>query len=160
MNIYLFLCLKKIGLALFLLYIFQALYGLIIHFVKSPNRKKRPIQNYGHAVVGLGLIALALYQVWDGFSNEWSKATGRDTSKRGLKIFWIIWIVVRTARLDSANLLKAVLYLQAIGGAYVVGLALLPKQYRAEDQAARNREKALGAGSSQDDVHPMTDRRA
>jgi hypothetical protein len=50
--------------------------------------------------------------------------------------------------------------LQVLGGAYVAGLALLPKQYKAEERVVRNREKALGSGNSDDDIHPMTDRRA
>ncbi|KAG9101820.1 hypothetical protein FS749_002713 [Ceratobasidium sp. UAMH 11750] len=129
-----------IGLVLFLLYVCQVLYGLVIHLVKDPDRKRRPVQNYGHAILGLGLITLALYQVWRGFTYEWSMATGRDKPKRGVKIFWIVWIAV-------------------LGGAYVIGLALLPKQYKAEARAVRNREKPSGMAGSDDDVHPIAGRR-
>ncbi|KAG8745773.1 hypothetical protein FRC10_007034 [Ceratobasidium sp. 414] len=130
-----------IGLVLFLLYVCQALYGLVIHLVKNPNRKRRPIQNYGHAILGLGMIALSLYQVWMGLTYEWSMATGRDKPNRGVKIFWIIWIAV-------------------LGCAYVIGLALLPKQYKAEAQAVRNREKPSGKADSEEDVHPIAERRS
>lgn len=127
-----------IGLVLFLLYICQALYGLVIHLVKSPNRKKRPIQNYGHAILGLGLIILALYQVWLGFNHEWPLVTGRD-KKRGARVFWIIWIVI-------------------LGAAYVLGLGLLPKQYKSEAEAVQRREKSQALGASDDDVHPIAGR--
>ncbi|KAG9127846.1 hypothetical protein FRC07_008489 [Ceratobasidium sp. 392] len=130
-----------IGLVLFLLYVCQVLYGLVIHLVKSPDRKRRPVQNYGHAILGLGLIALALYQVWRGFTYEWSMATGRDKPKRGVNIFWIVWVAV-------------------LGGAYIIGLALLPKQYKTEAWAVQNREKPGGISGSDDDVHPMTGRRS
>lgn len=122
-----------IGLILLIIYAVQALYGYIIHVVKSPNRKRRPIQNYGHSILGLGLITLSLYQVWSGFDDEWSSATGRDQPGRGLYIFWIVWVV-------------------ALGIAYVVGLALLPKQY---DSEARSRNKSRITSTS-DDAFPMT----
>lgn len=124
-----------IGLILFILYICQALYGFIIHIVKSPNRKRRPIQNYGHAIVGLALISLALYQVWLGFNYEWSYVTGRDQPSEGVRIFWIIWVAV-------------------LGAAYVVGLALLPKQYRVESYMNPDIGK-----SSDDDVKAIPSRR-
>ncbi|QRV93576.1 cytochrome b561 domain-containing protein [Ceratobasidium sp. AG-Ba] len=129
----------SIGLVLFLLYVGQALYGYVIHKVKKANRTRRPIQNYGHAVVGLGLITLALYQVWLGFGDEWSDITGRDKPSRGLYTFWIVWIAV-------------------LGGAYLLGLALLPKQYRAEAQAVHDREKSQGTSGPYDDTHRLAER--
>ncbi|QRV75581.1 cytochrome b561 domain-containing protein [Ceratobasidium sp. AG-Ba] len=128
-----------IGLVLFLLYALQAVYGLIIHLVKSPNRRKRPIQNYGHAILGLGIMILAMYQVWLGFNEEWAKATGRTKPKRGLRIFWIVWVAI-------------------LGGAYALGLALLPKQYESEAEAVRNREKTNESGSKEE-VYPLSDHR-
>lgn len=128
-----------IGLILFVLYALQALYGYIIHRVKSPNRTKRPIQNYGHAVVGLFVIGLSLYQVWIGFDDEWSDATGRDQPGRGVYAFWIVWSAI-------------------LGGAYVLGLALLPKQYKSEAEAVKNRQKPSLPESSYDDFFPLTER--
>ncbi|QRW07746.1 cytochrome b561 domain-containing protein [Ceratobasidium sp. AG-Ba] len=122
-----------LGLVLVILYALQALYGYIIHVVKSPNRKRRPIQNYGHAVVGLAVIVLAFYQVWTGFDVEWSKSTGRDKPKHGLYLFWTVWAGV-------------------LGAAYILGLALLPKQYKTEAQAVRNREKSNETLGSKEDV--------
>jgi uncharacterized membrane protein YozB (DUF420 family) len=96
------LFLQIIGLVLFLLYVCQALYGLVIHLIKSPSRNRRPVQNYGHAILGLGLIALALYQVWLGFNEEWTKATGRNKPKQGVRIFWIVWMAVCNPHLKSS----------------------------------------------------------
>ena len=57
---------KKWGVAIFVLYIVQLLLGAVIHWVKPASwtvHKKRPIQNYLHAVFGLVIIGLAFYQV-------------------------------------------------------------------------------------------------
>ncbi|KAJ1308935.1 hypothetical protein OPQ81_004618 [Rhizoctonia solani] len=128
-----------IGLVLFLLYVCQALYGLIIHIVKSPYRRRRPIQNYGHAILGLGIIALSLYQVWLGFNEEWPSSTGRDKPAQGVRVFWVIWVAI-------------------LGGAYVIGLALLPKQYKAERYSVQDGGKNMTA--SDINVHPMSTRGA
>ncbi|CAE6534507.1 unnamed protein product [Rhizoctonia solani] len=128
-----------VGLVLFLLYVCQALYGLIIHLVKNPYRRRRPIQNYGHAILGLGVIALSLYQVWLGFNHEWPSATGRDKPGQGWRTFWIIWVVI-------------------LGGAYIIGLSLVPKQYRAERYAVQDGGKNMT--SSDINVHPMSTRGA
>ncbi|KAF8742844.1 Homocysteine S-methyltransferase, partial [Rhizoctonia solani] len=130
-----------IGLVLFLLYVCQALYGLIIHIVKDPYRRRRPAQNYGHAILGLAIIALSLYQVWLGFNHEWPSTTGRDRPAQGLRTFWIIWVVV-------------------LGAAYIIGLALLPKQYKAERYAVQDGGKNVGYSASDVNVHPMSTRGA
>ena len=57
---------KKWGLAIFILYFVQLSLGGLIHYVKPRSftvDKKRPLQNYFHAVFGLLIIALAFYQV-------------------------------------------------------------------------------------------------
>ncbi|CAE6420825.1 hypothetical protein RSOLAG1IB_03757 [Rhizoctonia solani AG-1 IB] len=128
-----------IGLVLFLLYVCQALYGLIIHLVKNPYRRRRPAQNYGHAILGLGVIALSLYQVWIGFNHKWASTTGRDKPSQGLRTFWIVWVVI-------------------LGAAYIIGLALLPKQYKAEKYAVQDGGKNIDPSASDVNVHPMSTR--
>ena len=57
---------KKLGVALFVLYLAQVMGGLIIHFFKptwSPKLFRKPVQNYFHAIVGILIMALAFYQV-------------------------------------------------------------------------------------------------
>lgn len=125
---------KKLGVALFVLYFAQVTYGALVHFVKSPNRTKRPPQNYGHAIFGLLIIGLAYYQVHLGFDYEWPTTTGRDPVSRGVNIFWIVWVV-----------LLPVLYF--------AGLALLPKQFKQEKENAKagysNEPKAIRSSESQ-----------
>ena len=56
------------GVAIFVLYFAQVGLGAIIHFVKPKSfadTRRRPAQNYFHAVLGLVTIALSLYQVCD-----------------------------------------------------------------------------------------------
>ena len=60
---------KKWGIALLVLYAAQCSLGALIHWVKPSSwtvNKKRPMQNYLHAVFGLLIIGLAFYQVSRG----------------------------------------------------------------------------------------------
>ena len=60
---------KKWGIALLVLYAAQCSLGALIHWVKPSSwtvNKKRPMQNYLHAVFGLLIIGLAFYQVSQG----------------------------------------------------------------------------------------------
>lgn len=111
---------KRLGLAICLLYVVQCTLGAVIHFVKDPNRARRPPQNYLHAVLGLATIGLALAQVRSGYAHEWTKATGRDISG-GINIVWIIWVVLLPLL-------------------YFGGLAFLPRQFRQEREARERRE--------------------
>ncbi|KAG8706046.1 hypothetical protein FRC11_008545 [Ceratobasidium sp. 423] len=127
-----FLPISIIGLVLLLLYVFQAMYGLIIHKIKNPHHHRCPIQNYGHAILGLAVITLSLYQVWLGFNAKWPSATGRNKPAQGWSTFWVVWVAV-------------------LGGAYIIGLALVPKQYKAERDAIQAGGKNMS--SSDIDVH-------
>ncbi len=56
----------KWGVAIFVLYFLQIALGAIIHYIKPKSfaiTRRRPAQNYLHAVLGLLIIALSLYQV-------------------------------------------------------------------------------------------------
>jgi len=106
---------KLWGLVLILLYLVQCSLGGFIHFVKPKNRIGRPPQNYGHAVLGLFIIAIAFYQVHTGYSEAWPTATDRLTPE-AVNIVWILWIV----------------FLVLL---YAAGLAFLPKQWRQEKQS-------------------------
>jgi len=104
---------KRWGIALLVLYLAQCALGAFIHFVKDANRKRRPPQNYVHAVVGITIIALALYQVHLGYDHEWQAATGRSALPSSVKTVFVIWAVLLPL-------------------SYALGLAFLPKQYRLE----------------------------
>lgn len=103
---------KKWGLVLVILYIVQCSYGGVIHFYKSAKATKRPLQNYGHAVLGLLIIALSFWQVYTGLNTEWKRVGGRYIPD-SIWTWWKVWVVM-------------------ISVLYLLGLGLLPRQYRKE----------------------------
>ncbi|KAJ7141920.1 hypothetical protein C8R43DRAFT_1016841 [Mycena crocata] len=109
---------KRIGVVIFALYLAQCLIGALIHFVKPKTATRRPLQNYFHALLGLAIIALSMYQIRTGFREEWPSFTGRGPAPNGINTLWIVWCV-----------LLPVLY-----GA---GLLFLRKQYRQESAARK-----------------------
>ncbi|KAG6837712.1 hypothetical protein H0H93_003514 [Arthromyces matolae] len=109
---------KKLGVVIFALYMLQLSLGAVIHWIKSRHATRRPIQNYAHAVFGLLIIAMAMYQVHDGFTSEWQRTTGREGFSNGLTILFFVWIGLITLL-------------------YFLGLALLPRQFRQESQPKR-----------------------
>ncbi|KIO22244.1 hypothetical protein M407DRAFT_216834, partial [Tulasnella calospora MUT 4182] len=109
----------RVGLLLLLLYIVQMLLGAIIHFFK-PKRTiaGRPIQNYAHALLGLTIIALGLYNVHEGYGDEWLIIFGSRVSE--------------VPDEDWFHLVSKIIPL-----VYVAGLSLLPRQWRQETNARR-----------------------
>ena len=78
---------KKWGVAIFALYFVQCSLGAVIHWVKPSSwtvKKKRPVQNYFHAVLGILVIALAFYQVCVHLT---TRVLHPDTV--GLGAFWL-----------------------------------------------------------------------
>ncbi|KAG6862272.1 hypothetical protein C0995_002203 [Termitomyces sp. Mi166 len=64
---------KRLGIAIFSLYILQVALGVVVRWIKPRNTSRRPAQNYVHAVFGLLIIATAMYQVHNGFTNSLSR---------------------------------------------------------------------------------------
>jgi hypothetical protein len=62
--------------------------------VKPKTIRYRPPQNYIHAIFGLLIIALALYQVHTGYHIEWPETTGRAPLPDGVDIIFWIWAAV------------------------------------------------------------------
>ncbi|EMD33767.1 hypothetical protein CERSUDRAFT_87110 [Gelatoporia subvermispora B] len=108
---------KRWGIALFVLYFVQITLGAVVHYVKPRSwtiERKRPTQNYFHAVLGLLIIGIAFYQVRTGFKTEWVNAVGPiHPISNAANIVWIVWVVL-------------------IPLLYFGGLALLPRQFRQE----------------------------
>jgi hypothetical protein len=110
---------KKVGLALFILYVIQASLGTIIHFFKPKPSKashpalRRPPQNYLHAILGLTILGISFWQIRTGFDIEWSTTQDMDKFGPAVYRFWIAWVVI-------------------ICVLYVGGLALLPRQFSQE----------------------------
>lgn len=114
---------KKWGLVLVILYIVQCCYGGVIHFYKSTKATKRPPQNYGHAVLGLLIIALSFWQVYTGLDDEWQAIGGRYIPI-SIWTWWKVWVVM-------------------IPILYLVGLGLLPRQYRKESVQQSSRRSPI-----------------
>ncbi|KAJ6594592.1 hypothetical protein B0H19DRAFT_974809 [Mycena capillaripes] len=109
---------KKTGIVLFSLYCAQCIIGALIHYVKPKNAKGRPPQNYFHAVFGLSIIGLAMYQIRTGYHYEWPTYTGRGAVSSGVNILWMVWVIILPVM-------------------YAIGLAFLPKQYRQEEASRK-----------------------
>jgi len=127
---------KKLGISLFVLYFVQVGLGGFIHWVKPKVYRGRLPQNYLHAVVGLVLIGLALYQVRLGYHDEWRTRAGKGTLPRGVNVVWEVWVV-------------------ALFLLYAVGLAFLRRQFsqeRASIAAAAARAAELNDQTLQGDV--------
>jgi len=122
---------KTIGKVLLVLYILQCSLGAFIHFVKIRFRFGRPPQNYTHAVLGLVIVGLSLYQIRLGYSVEWPTATGRPPLGTGVNIIWWIWTIL------------LVLF-------YAGGLFLLPRQWRQERASRKTVEKPYHHQSDDD----------
>ncbi|KAK7001337.1 CBD9-like protein, partial [Favolaschia claudopus] len=104
---------KKTGIVLFALYLVQCIIGAVIHFVKPKNGKGRPPQNYFHAVFGLAIIGLSMYQIRTGYRDEWPNYTGLGSLPSGINILWMVWVII-------------------IPVLYAVGLMFIKKQYQQE----------------------------
>ncbi|KZO98914.1 CBD9-like protein [Calocera viscosa TUFC12733] len=105
----------RAGLALFILACVQWTLGFVVHYAKPKGGwSSRPAHNYAHAVIGIGMFALAFYVIYEGFTSQWPLITGR-TAPRGMLILWAVWVGV-------------------ISFAYIAGMALLPRQYRQEGE--------------------------
>lgn len=127
----------KVGIVIFVLYIVQLALGAFVHYVKPTSwtvQKKRPIQNYGHAVLGLLIIALAFYQVRTGYHDEWPKTSGRAPISNAANIVWYIWVVI-------------------IPILYFGGLIFLPRQYKQERGTVKSASSSEAEGMNMPERH-------
>jgi len=89
---------------------------------RYPGLCGRPLQNYGHAINGLVIVALAFHNVREGYHFEWEMVFGLGydsyTFLRHLNAWWISWVII-------------------VPSIYILGLTLLPRQWKQE--AARRR---------------------
>ncbi|KAJ7754629.1 hypothetical protein DFH07DRAFT_743761, partial [Mycena maculata] len=102
---------QKTGVILVVFYFLQCTAGSTVHFTKPPKPAERPLQNYFHAVFGVAIIALPMYQICVGYNKEWPSYTALGVAW-GINIMWMVCIVLSVL--------------------YDVGLAFLSKQYRQE----------------------------
>ncbi|KAJ7683425.1 hypothetical protein B0H17DRAFT_33752 [Mycena rosella] len=111
---------KKTGVVLLALYLMQCILGAFIHYVKLRNFVGRPPQNYFHAVLGLTIIALGMYQIRTGYKEEWPNFSGLQPVPKGLNTLWLVWCIVLPVL-------------------YAGGLLFLRKQYRQEQESRKGR---------------------
>ncbi|KLO16026.1 hypothetical protein SCHPADRAFT_823713 [Schizopora paradoxa] len=131
---------KKWGVGIFVLYLIQISLGGIIHFVKPKPKedpvtgqllpRRRPPQNYGHAILGIAVIALAFYQVRTGYKKEWPNTTGRGNAPKQVNIAWTVWVVM-------------------VPLLYTLGLFLLPRQLNQERMSRMPRGLQIESVSSE-----------
>ncbi|KAF7315842.1 Cytochrome b561 domain-containing protein [Mycena indigotica] len=122
---------QKVGLALLILYIIQVCLGVFIHFIKLPASVTaripggRPPQNYLHGLLGLSIVLLACWQTHYGLWHEWAFITGNAHPVNWrCKHFWLGFVT-------------------AVWAIYLLGLLLLPRQYKQERQ--NRKEKSEGS---------------
>ncbi|KAF7376653.1 CBD9-like protein [Mycena sanguinolenta] len=125
---------KKMGIIIFSLYCVQCVVGALIHYVKPKNSTGRPPQNYFHAVFGLTIIALAMYQIRTGYKTEWAY-TGLASVPSSVNIIWTLWVI-----------LLPILYAVGI-------LLFLKKQYRQEDEYRKGWKDVNGYSMSSTNLH-------
>ncbi|KAJ7454530.1 hypothetical protein B0H11DRAFT_1819831 [Mycena galericulata] len=114
---------KTLGTVILVLYLIQCALGAIIHYIKPKKSRGRPPQNYFHAVFGILVIALGMYQIHTGYDEEWPLYVGRGRLPSGVNTLWIVWTVL-------------------IAAAYAAGMWFIPKQYRQEAES-RNQGMAV-----------------
>jgi len=115
---------QKIGLTLLILYLIQLALGAIVHFFKLPSvfNGHRPAHSYLHAALGLTIFALAAYQVHYGLNTEWLLLGGVHKVPQSAKNAWLALIIVFWVL-------------------YVGALALLPRQFKQEQQTRKAQMK-------------------
>ncbi|KAG7085768.1 hypothetical protein E1B28_003309 [Marasmius oreades] len=116
---------QKMGLTLLILYVVQLLGGASVHWIKTPSRfgsGTRPLRNYFHGFSGLVIFVVAASQVHYGLYIEWDVALGGlHRVPQSAKNAWIALVVIFWAL-------------------YIVGLALLPRQFRQERKGREHRD--------------------
>ncbi|KAI9511396.1 hypothetical protein F5148DRAFT_344255 [Russula earlei] len=113
-----------IGYVILSLYISQFVIGAFIHYIRIPSLSiiHRPLQNYFHAVLGLAILAIAGYQVHNGLYEEWEESTNNvHPVKDSLKHAWLALLITFWAL-------------------YGIGLVLLPRQYKQEQEARLDKQ--------------------
>ncbi|KAI0254618.1 hypothetical protein BJV78DRAFT_1185679 [Lactifluus subvellereus] len=86
---------KRVGTAIFSLYIVQVVLGAFIHFVRIPFPLlvHRPLSTYAHVLLGMTILALSGYQVYDGIYIEWP-LEGMAPIPKSVKHTWLALVVV------------------------------------------------------------------
>lgn len=69
--------------------------GNIIHRFKPKSAlRRRPVQNYFHALLGIVIIGTSFFQVHSGYKDEFPEATGQEPLPKAVDIIFYVWAVV------------------------------------------------------------------
>ncbi|KAJ7687605.1 hypothetical protein B0H17DRAFT_1069652 [Mycena rosella] len=85
---------KTYGSVLFYIYFAQCIFGALIHYVKPKNATRRPPQNYVHALLGLVILSLGMYQIRTGYHQEWPQYVGEGILPAGVTSLWLVWCIL------------------------------------------------------------------
>ncbi|KAJ6595145.1 hypothetical protein DFH09DRAFT_1305825 [Mycena vulgaris] len=130
---------KKWGTIILALYVLQCAFGAVIHYIKPKNARRRPPQNYLHAIAGIAILILGMYQIHTGYDNEWPIYVGLGPLPNGVNALWIVWCILLVI-------------------AYTAGLWFIRKQYKQEaDARLRTSHLRVGMGdvATSDDQYKM-----
>ncbi|KAJ7432151.1 hypothetical protein FB451DRAFT_1065784 [Mycena latifolia] len=126
---------KTWGTIILALYFIQCALGAVIHYIKPKNVRRRPPQNYLHAILGIVVMILGMYQIHTGYDDEWPRYVGFGALPTGVNALWIVWCVLLVL-------------------AYAAGLYFIRKQYRQE--AAARATPGIGYVAPQDNQYKMS----
>lgn len=82
------------GTVILVLYLVQCELGAVIHFFKPKNARGRPPQNYLHAVLGIAVLCLGMWQIHTGYDDEWPASMPQGALPGGVNALWIVWFIV------------------------------------------------------------------
>ncbi|KAJ6595086.1 hypothetical protein DFH09DRAFT_1412976 [Mycena vulgaris] len=85
---------RKWGTIILALYVLQCAFGAVVHYIKPENAQRRPPQNYLHAIVGIAILILGMYQIHTGYDNEWPTYVDFGPLPNGLNALWIVWCIL------------------------------------------------------------------
>ncbi|KAJ7510814.1 hypothetical protein B0H11DRAFT_1845525 [Mycena galericulata] len=116
------------GSMIFGLYLAQCALGAFIHYIKPKKSRQRPPQNYLHALLGIVVIGLGMYQIRTGYDSEWPRYVERGRLPGGVNTLWIVWSVMLVV-------------------IYAAGMWFIPRQYRQEG-GSRNQIGTVRSGEN------------
>ncbi|KAL7416761.1 hypothetical protein BDY24DRAFT_378185 [Mrakia frigida] len=128
---------RALGLSVFILIIFQIGFGSAIHLRPASHHSKaqikgKSIQNWLHPVVGVLILVIGWATVWSGF-DEWASSSGLGSVPKGVRVAWGVLLGIFAL-------------------AYLLGLSLLPKQFRQQKadglRSRESREMVLVKGAT------------
>lgn len=112
----------------------QIALGIYCHRKFDPERKRRPLRNWLHILLGISLLGIGIASIRLGF-----RLLGDELWQQ---VAFYFWIGVRGLTRLNYQEVKLTRLLQILGIGFLVGLWLLPSQLARERREKRNRERS------------------